>query len=369
MGKLVIFCAGLGADPRILPAKKVTNILVNPFDNGMNQKNISGTLAMFDCAGTENRFLDSGGYQIYKAEGEKKAMTFDPDLPLINSDDRINVSPDHVAQVATKLNPHFMTALDFPIRKLSGKAEREKEFLSKLGFNVKWSVEASSLRARHCPQVQLFLPVQCYDLDQFELFKRSIGDISCDGLSMPLRNLELDEIALFLLRFYQLGTRKVHLLGSTSFFVMALSAFFARHFFDWFSLDATSWRRAPEKGQIYFSPLDLSSEKLSQTVSVDENIPMFCQCPFCENRTFTFIKNLPFGDKLAFLRSHNFYVVEKVSEHLYENASDLLRFERFLRRRSPRIKDIDDLIRCLSIIDIYKKEDINVLKRFLRTDT
>jgi hypothetical protein len=91
---------------------------------------------------------------------------------------------------------------------------------------------------------------------------------------------------------------------------------------------------------------------------------MICQCPFCENRTFTFIKNLPFGDKLAFLRSHNFYVTEKAAEDLYENASDLLRLERFLRRRSPRTEDINALIRCLSIVDIYRKEDINVLKRF-----
>jgi len=365
MGKLVIFCAGVGADPAILPAKKVPNILVNPFDNGMNQKTISNTLAMFAYAGTENRFLDSGGYQIYKAGGEKKAMTFDPNSPLINSDDRINISPSHVIETACRLNPHIMTALDFPIRTLSDKAEREQEFLRKLGFNIKWATEASLLRGRYCPQIQLFLPIQCYDLDQFELFMRSIGDISYDGLSMPLRNLELDEISLFLLRFHQLGTKKVHLLGSTSFFVIALSAFFARHFFEWFSLDATTWRFVAER-KGYLNPNDLSWENIGEDVLIDESIPMICQCPFCENRTFTYIKNLPYGDKVAFLRSHNHYVIERAGEDLYKNASDLLRLENFLRRRSPRVKDIDDLIRCLSIIDIYKKEDINVLKQLLR---
>jgi hypothetical protein len=365
VGKLVIFCAGLGADPRILPAKKVSNILVNPFDNGMNEKAIRDTLAVFDYAGTECRFLDSGGYQIYKAEGEKKSMSFDPNLPLIKSDDQINISPHHVIDTACRFDPRMMTALDFPVQKLKDKAEREQEFLRKLGFNIKWATEASLLRARHCPQIQLFLPVQCYDLDQFELFKRSIGDISCDGLSMPLRNLGLDEISLFLLRFHQLGTKKVHLLGSTSFFVIALSAFFARHFFEWFSLDATTWRLVAER-KGYLNPNDLSWENIGEDVLIDESIPMICQCPFCENRTFTYIKNLPYGDKVAFLRSHNFYVIEKAGGDLYENASDLLKLERFLRRRSPRIKDIDDLIRCLSVVDIYRKEDINVLKRLLK---
>ena len=367
MGKLVIFCAG--TDIGILPAKKVTSILVNPFDNAMNQKAIRETLAMFAYAGTENRFLDSGGYQIYKAEEQGKVMTFDPNSPLIESEDRINISPNHVVETACQLHPQMMTALDFPVRKLKDKTEREKEFLSKLGFNIKWATEASLLRARHCPQVQLFLPIQCYDLDQFELFKRSIGDIIYDGFSTPLRNMELDEIALLLVRFYQLGTKKVHLLGSTSFFVIVLSAFFARHLFDWISLDATSWRLAAEKAQAYFNPFDLSPENLKDNVLIDESIRMICQCPFCENRTFTYIKTLPYTDKLALLRSHNFYVIEKAGEDLYENASDLLRFEKFLRRRSPRIKDINNLIRCLSIIDIYKKEDINVLKQLLRTDT
>jgi hypothetical protein len=332
----------------------------------MNQKAIRETLAMFAYAGTENRFLDSGGYQIYKAEEEGKVMTFDPNSPLIDSDGRINISPNHVIETARQLNPHMMTALDFPIRTLNDRTEREQEFLRKLGFNIKWAAEASVLRERHCPQVQLFLPIQSYDLDQFEIFKRSIGDISYDGLSMPLRNLELDEIALFLLLFHQLGTKKVHLLGSTSFFVITLSAFFARHFFEWVSLDATSWRLAAEKAQAYFNPFDLSAENIGDKVLIDESIPMICSCPFCENRTFTFIKTLPYSDKLALLRSHNFWVIEQAAADLYENASDLLRFERFLRRRSPRIKDIDDLIRCLSIIDVYKKEDINVLKRLLK---
>lgn len=367
MGTLTIFCAGLGADTGILPNKKVTNILVNPFDNGINEKAIKKTKIMFAFAETENRFLDSGGYQLHEAEGKNMLMTFDPGLPLLRSDKAINISPAHVIEIACQLRPHMMTALDFPIRKLNDKPEREQEFLSKLGFNIKWATEASSLRGRYCPQVQLFLPVQCYDLDQFEVFKKSIGDISYDGLSMPLRNLKPPEIALFLLRFYQLGIRKIHLLGSTSFFVMALSAFFARHFFEWVSLDATSWRLATEKAQAYFNPFDLSGENIPDSVSIDESIPMICSCPFCENRTFTFVKNLPYMDKLAFLRSHNFSVTERAAEDLYANAADLLSLERFLRRRSPRAKDTDALIKCLSIIEVFKNEDINLIMPFLRS--
>ena len=360
MGTLAIFCAG--ASFEVLPAKKVKNILVNVFDNGINERAIRYTKTMFAYAETEKRFLDSGGYQIYKAEEERKTMTFDPTSPLMRSEHAINVSPTHVVATACRLQPDMMTALDYPIRKISDRGEQEQEFLRKLGFNMKWGIETASLRRKYCPHIQLFIPVQCYNLDQFHLFHNSIQheSLNYDGLSMPLRNLEPPEIALFLLRFHQLGVKKVHLLGSTSFFVIALSAFFARHFFGWISLDATSWRLTAEyKG--YLNPNDLSWEYIGDDVLIDENIPMICQCPFCENRTFTYIKTLPYGDKIAFLRSHNFWVIEKAAEDLYENATDLLRLERFLRRHSPRLKDIDDLITSLSLIDVFKNEDVNVL--------
>jgi hypothetical protein len=145
---------------------------------------------------------------------------------------------------------------------------------------------------------------------------------------------------------------------------MALAAYFARHFFEWVSLDATSWRLTAEyKG--YLNPNDLSWEYIGDDVLIDENIPMMCQCPFCQNSTFTFIKNLPYSDKVAFLRSHNFCVTEKAAKDLYENASDLLKLERFLRWRSRRTNDIEALIRCLSIIDTYRERDTGLLKRLL----
>jgi len=366
MGSLEIFCAGASID--VLPAKKVKNILVNVFGNGISKKAIMDTKRMFTYAGTEIRFQDSGGYQIYRAEQENREMTFNPDLALIRSDKAINISPKHVVETACRLQPDIMIALDFPVRKISDRGEQEREFLRKLGFNMKWAIETASLRKKYCLNVQLFIPIQCYDLDQFHLFHNSIKYMSYDGLSIPLRNLDLKEIALFLLRFHQLGVKQVHLLGSTSFFVMALSAFFARHFFEWVSLDSTTWRFMAEH-QGYSNPYDLSWENIRDEVLVDENIPMICQCPFCENMTFTYIKNLPYADKVAFLRSHNFWVTEKAAEDLYANASNLLTFQRFLRNRSPKTREIDEFVDCLSLIDFFKNEDIGVLKPYFKITT
>jgi hypothetical protein len=40
----------------------------------------------------------------------------------------------------------------------------------------------------------------------------------------------------------------------------------------------------------------------------------------------------------------------------------LLSLEKYLKNRSPKHKDIDKLIECLSIIDLLRDEDINALK-------
>jgi hypothetical protein len=361
MSRLVYFCAGVRKET--LPATKVKNILINVLDNGENEKAINNTRIIFKGAGTETSMLDSGGYQIHVAEKQNKKMTFDPSLPMMRSDQGINISPLHVVNAACKLQPTIVTALDFPLRRLPDRTDQEQEFRRKLGFNMTWALETASLREKYCPDIQLFIPVQCYNLNQFEIFENSISHTRHDGLSLPIRSLRLPEIALFFFRFYQVGIRKVHILGTSSFFVTALAAFFARHFFEWVSFDSTTWRESAQH-EIYLNPLDLSPERIGKEVLIDERIPILCQCPFCANTTFTFIKNLPYAEKVDLLRNHNFYVIEKATEDLFAKAGNLLSLEKYLKNCSPKNKEIDELIESLSIINLSRNEDIHVLKPF-----
>jgi hypothetical protein len=59
-------------------------------------------------------------------------------------------------------------------------------------------------------------------------------------------------------------------------------------------------------------------------------------------------------------------VTERVAEDLYANAGDLLSFEKFLKTRSPRSQEINELIGCLALIDTFKDGDIHLLKRFFK---
>jgi hypothetical protein len=363
MGTLNIFCAGTSID--VLPARRVKNLFLNVFDNGRNEKAISATKRMIAFATPDYTMLDSSGYQIFTSEAKGKSLTFDPRLPLIMTKQKFNISPSHVVEAAYQIQPKIVIGLDFPIRKLSKKEDREREYLYKSHFNAEWAKQTAQLREQRCPTIEFFLPIQVYSLSDLEHFLTLIDGIRYDGLSMPVRNLGPSGIALFLLRFFQMGITKAHILGSTSFPRIAVGAFFARHYFEWLSLDSTSWRKGAEF-QSYLDPGNLSALHTANDGLIDENIPITCECPFCKDRSFNFIKSLPYSDKVAFLRSHNFWVTEKVGNDLFANAGDLLTFEKFLRSRGPRTRGLDDLIECLWLIDFYKNEDINVLKTLLK---
>jgi hypothetical protein len=346
MGRLVNFCAGATKD--VLPARIVPAVLLSVPEYASNLDQIRASRELLRAAGAEEIILDSGGYQLWLAERNGICPTHDELRPLVFSDNQANIAPRHVVKAAAHLRPRIMMSLDFPIRTLSDPAEQQREFLSKLGFNATWALETSRLRQELCPEVQLFLPVQCYSLGQFDKFRELLGDTRFDGLSMPIRNLTLDEIAAFLIRFHQVGVRQVHILGSTGFGILSLAAYFARHFFDWVSIDATSWRKKAEFCH-YLNPLDLSVEPLPDSIAVDDTIPMDCSCPWCQGRTYTYIKNLPYREKYEFLSCHNWWVIEQVGKELYDHSGDVIELEQFLRPRCKKPDQCNEICRTLSL--------------------
>ena len=283
MGKLVNFCAG--ADPYKLPAKKLSALLVNVPDHGASQRKIEMAQKMIELSKPEHVILDSGGYQLLMAEEKSRKITFDRNLPAKHTSSEINLTPKHVMEAAATLNPEIVVGLDFPIGKIKEPVERQIEFIKKLEYNVPWALESAKWHKKLCPEAKFFLPIQCYDLEQLDIFFRRIEGLYFDGVSMPVRGLGVCEIALFMTRFYQLGITRVHLLGTYSFLTIALGAYMARHMFDWVSLDATSWRFAADHAE-YFNLCDLSREKLKSNTTIEAEISNQCHCRYCNGQSF-----------------------------------------------------------------------------------
>jgi hypothetical protein len=287
-------------------------------------------------------------------------------LPVKHTATEINLTPKHVMQAAAIIQPTIVVGLHFPIqKKIKEPMARQIEFIKKLEYNVPWAFDSAAWHKKLCSQVKFFIPIQCYDLEQLDIFFSRIDGLYFDGVSMPIRGMKIWEIALFFVKFYQLGITRVHLLGTSSFFNIALGAYMARHMFDWVSLDATSWRIAAEKKE-FFNPFDLSRENLRSSATIDPEIKNDCPCPHCGGISFYQIKEMLVNKRVALLRRHNWWEVDKKFRDLYENSIDVIQLERFLKKRSKRPAEVDKLCNTLSLVEALKDVDTDVLKNLLR---
>ncbi len=363
MGILVNFCAGVSED--VLPSNRVEAILANVPQNATNDIIIRKTRGMLESARALYFMMDSGGFQLLKKEMEGGKINCDPSRPLIYNPREINLAPYHVVTAGVKLRPDFLTSLDLPVLEISDRKRQQVEFMKKLGFNLVWMTETVRLRRQLCPEIELFIPIQCYDLNQFGYLERHLATLEYDGLSLPTRNLDPAGIALFLLKFYKMGVRKVHLLSVSNFSGIALAAYFARHIFDWFSIDATTWRIKSEH-QEYLHPLDLSKISVRNNVVFDERQILPCCCPWCSRMTFTLIKHLPYTDKTDFLRCHNYFVIEALGRELHAQSANFNSYIQHLMERNQRqARKVRKLIEALTVVHYRRDEPIETLRKLL----
>jgi len=341
---LWFLCAG-ASDGR-LPKARVTGLLISAGYDCRTPRAVQRTKAMIKEARLKHLMVDSGGFQILCAEKRGISMTFNPEQPLRITRKSLNLAPRHVVEMAMEMNANSMVALDFPIRKIRDPDERQREFQMKLKHNVPWARETAKLRKKLCPEIDLFIPVQAYDLDQFETFYSKIKGIDFTGFSLPVRNMSMKDIAAFLLRMHALGIRKCHVLGSSSLPVISVCAYMSGRYFDWVSFDATSWRISAQH-DTFIRPHDLSTIRLKNVGSYDQK--HVCPCKPCAGRSLKRIFALEKEERMKILIAHNYLAIKGLCEEFGRAQVDT----RYLRKRLEGSKrsDINKIIRCMSEIE------------------
>jgi hypothetical protein len=358
MGLFTNFLAGPGLYD--LPGHHVDAVMINYPQYCSTAGRTRETQRILKVADAESVLMDCGGFEKLQEE-LKRERSPGNGLPSKYENLLLNLCPEQIVEAAAELRPTAMMALDSPIRKIKDQDEREKEFRRKLDRNVKWAVETSELRLQRCPEVGLFVPVHGYFLGHLEEFLKAIKGIRLTGLSLPIRGMSLFEVALFLLRFHQIGVRNVHFLGVAAFFAMALAAYFARRFFEWVSLDAKTWKdRAIHN--LYSSPHDLSAVDVNGRVVIPEGIALDCPCPFCRGKTFSQLKHLPYPERATLLRCHNWSVTEKAGRDLFQHASTISSLRNHLLKRTTRRAEVEELCLVLNLAEIFRDRDLRSLE-------
>jgi queuine/archaeosine tRNA-ribosyltransferase len=352
LGVYVFFFAGI-SDMRDIPSKRTEAILVNAPLIKSRASALPYVKKMIKSAGVNQVMMDSGGFQILRMLEKNGQISFDPSRPFIFKKMEINIAPIHVVEAAKDLKPDIMVGLDYPVikpRKHEKQEKQKEEFLAKREINLRWMIEMAELREKHCPEIELYLPIQCYNLSQFSYFERTLNKLKYDGLSLPTRNMTAEGISEFLLRFYKIGVRKAHLLGISSLQGIALAAYCARNLFERCSLDAATWIINVQHHE-YVIPGSLLCVSVGRTRVVDNKERLICRCPRCRGKTYGDIISLNDKDRRRLLLFHNHYEIKRIGKELFNHATSPRSFETYLRRcAGNRTKDIDSIMRAISMI-------------------
>ncbi|MFC1554518.1 hypothetical protein ACFL7D_07790 [candidate division KSB1 bacterium] len=356
MGKFVNFCASASA-PANCPGRNLDGLLLNVLYTGVSDSAYRTARKTIEYVNPNYFILDSSGFQYFIGEQEGKEITFNPNEPL-QFDKKVNNSPYHVVKVAKQISDltsrmtrrDILIALDYPLQEITNVQAQEIEFRKKFDINVEFAIETARLKKESGLDCRLFLPVQCFTLSQFDDFMERLRDVFFDGVCTPLRNYTMRETADFIIRFHQKGFRQVHLLAVGNFPFMAFSAYLARHHFNWFSVDSSTWRHNSFANK-YLNPATLRWIPTDQLLSFKSDIK--CKCPYCQYYQLSDIKNLPKTDRQYFLALHNYWNTENACKVFYDNSSTLITLARYLRMTSMKDKKIEEIIDCLSWIDLH----------------
>ena len=118
----------------------------------------------------------------------------------------------------------------------------------------------------------------------------------------------------------------------------------------------------------FLNPHDLSSEWLAPEMTIDESIPMDCDCPWCTGKTFTYIKNLPLTECTAFMRCHNHWIIEKAVQEAYGNSGTLSQLRAFLTRRCRDKEQVEEVCRSLNAAALFKDCPVEQWKAILEVN-
>jgi hypothetical protein len=383
MGKLFNYCAGL--DPYNAPSSRVESVLTNVVACNTTKTAVGRMIKQFKTLKVENRMMDSSGYQIYlnetkkpeivyiegqpQATLERRQLTYDPLSPAITKR-YLNITHAHIVECAIRIEANVLQALDYPLHHTKHPGEQEYQFLRALGFNTHCARETGLLREKECPDKCFMVPAQVFNLRHLNVFMEYLGTkVIIDGLSLPIRNHGINEVCLFLAKFYQLGFRVVHVFGTSKFWVIAVLAYFARNHFDITSFDAQTWSMAAMKEQ-YYQPYILRPITMKISNPLLDKIKLTCECPWCSYyTTLREIADLDYTEKTDFLRRHNWFVFEQARNQFFANAASPITLRNYLiEKASGREKEIAEIYRCLVLVDININQRIEVLEAMLTSD-
>lgn len=360
MGRFVNFLGGMSIE--VLPVSNIGGILFNTPDILKVKSTEERIKDIIQRARPGYTMVDSGGYQAFKVKENNRDVSPEEQTRLIMNENgpiygkkTFNLTAKHVLDAVLLIGPDFVISPDIPVPMPAHPDQKRFLFLESLGYNVYCAGELSRLLREHHLDTKLLIPLQLFDLFEYDYFTKQIGNIDFAGLSVPRRIMSNEKLALFILKARSMGITYFHLLGSGRMAHIAILAYMARHYMDFLSLDSTNIFRFSSTSQ-YLRPFSLISLDLRVEGSKDDlTVPISCGCPWCRcYKSFYGIQYEGTEDKFAFLVNHNHFVVEQAMAEFMKNAGTAASLAQFLESRTKRHQEVRSIYNILSRIESLK---------------
>jgi hypothetical protein len=261
VGILVSFLGGM--DDKVLPVSDIGGILFNTPEILRSPSALANIKTTIQIANPRYIMVDSGGYQAFKTKEKNGQLPPEEQSILIMNSNKplygkkmFNLTAKHVLDAVLLLRPHFVISPDIPVPKPLYVDQKRFLFLESLGYNVYCAAELSGMLHEHHLDAKLLIPLQLFDLFEYDYFFKQICTLDFAGLSIPRRIMSNEKLALFVLKARSLGITYLHLLGSGRVAHIAILAYMARHYMDFISFDSTNVFQFSSKSQ-YLRPFSL----------------------------------------------------------------------------------------------------------------
>ncbi len=302
-------------------------------------------------------FLDSGGFSVSNHE---VAGTIESSGILEQ------LTTERIMKTANFVNATIVFGLDIPLRGYRDADKQNQEFMVKSRLNLKLAQDAIEQHKQICPTLELFLPLQFYNLNQLKYFLDNLDLRSGPvGAAFPVRELTIKNVIKILYFLKCRGFEKIHLLGTSSLPSIALSAYLARHYFDRVTTDSTNWMMA---GMFlkYWQPWTLKAVEL-KGVKINFDLGD-CDCTACRYYNFNEYWKIPKTELAIALGYHNHAVLEQVCKGFIDNCGSIKQLSDFLQKYDFHFmvrRNLDTVISALSVFDGAWKLMGRTMEKFL----
>jgi hypothetical protein len=229
--------------------------------------------------------------------------------------------------------------------------DEELRFLTVTYHNVLRAKEVTQLRAKYCPNLQLYYAFQGYNLNQLERVMTELNGLQFEGYCLATRALPWNKLIALMLLLNYYGAKKIHVLAGSNLPTMAVGAFMAHHIFEEVSYDSHNWLYFAMKGTVRFFGSMGTARPLKQVETPEHILSLTCDCPHCQGRSISDLRELPHGrPKQHLLAQHNFFIEVETAKALYAHSETPDMLKDFLLSKSNRTKLIFEMHECMSAI-------------------